>query len=384
MSFSGKATYSSGATLPEIAEDVSDLVSIVSPYETPLLDALGDPMRVARSTVHEWLEDELLPNFDIISGAITDGVNQTALEVAHVNRFRSGDQLRAAGSRETMLVVTINVLTATITVVRGYGGSTREALATGAELRIIGNAALEGDAADAARFTARSRKQNYTQIFSATVEVSGSELASQQLGVADEMNYQKQLRIRELLRDMENSVINGRAAAVNPAGTSTTRRTMNGLISMIITNYMRPGIADMPAGEDVTEEMLNTALRTIWMNSGSPADLILVSPTQKRQINGFMSASRRYAGHDERFSDLVNVYESDFGVCRVVLNRYVPTGSVLLLNSSHIDVLPLSGRSFFYKPLATSGDRESGQIIGEYTLELRNENAHGMISGLGA
>ena len=28
-----------------------------------------------------------------------------------------------------------------------------------------------------------------------------------------------------------------------------------------------------------------------------------------------------------------------------------------------------------------SGDRESGQLIGEYTLELRNENAHGMISG---
>lgn len=346
MSFSGKATYSAGATLPEIAEDVSDLVSIVSPYETPLLDALGDPMRVARSTVHEWLEDELLPNFDIISGAITDGLNQTALEVAHVNRFRSGDQLRAAGSRETMLVVTINVLTATITVMRGYGGSTNEALVTGAELRIIGNAALEGDAADAARFTARSRKQNYTQIFSATVEVSGSELASQSLGVADEMNYQKQLRIRELLRDMENSVINGRAAAVNPAGTSTTRRTMNGLISMILTNYLRPGVGELPMGDVVTEEMLNTALRSIWMNSGSPADLILVAPTQKREINGFMAASRRYAGHDERFSDLVNVYESDFGVCRVVLNRYVPTGSVLLLNTSHIDVLPLSGRSF--------------------------------------
>ena len=384
MSFSGKATYSAGATMPEIAEDVSDLVSIVSPYETPLLDALGDPMRVARSTVHEWLEDELLPNFDIISGVITDGLNQTTLEVAHVNRFRSGDQLRAAGSRETMLVVTINVLTATITVVRGYGGSTKEALVTGVELRIIGNAALEGDAADAARFTARSRKQNYTQIFSATVEVSGSELASQQLGVADEMNYQKQLRVRELLRDLENSVINGRSAAVNPAGSSTTRRTMNGLISMILTNYLRPGQGGMPMGEVVTEETLNTALRAIWMNSGSPADLILVAPTQKRQINGFMAASRRYAGHDERFSDLVNVYESDFGVCRVVLNRYVPTGTVLLLNTSHIDVLPLAGRSFFYKPLATSGDRESGQIIGEYTLELRNENAHGMISGLNA
>jgi len=41
MSFTGKATYSAGATLPEIAEDVADLVAVNSPHETPLLDALG-------------------------------------------------------------------------------------------------------------------------------------------------------------------------------------------------------------------------------------------------------------------------------------------------------------------------------------------------------
>jgi len=45
MAFTGKATYSAGTSLPELAEDVSDLVGLISPYETPLLDALGDPMR---------------------------------------------------------------------------------------------------------------------------------------------------------------------------------------------------------------------------------------------------------------------------------------------------------------------------------------------------
>ena len=46
----------------------------------------------------------------------------------------------------------------------------------------LGNAALEGDDAGDARFTSRSRKSNYTQIFSVTVEVSGSELAVRQIG----------------------------------------------------------------------------------------------------------------------------------------------------------------------------------------------------------
>src|SRR5688500_18930988 len=54
MPFTGKATYTAGSTLPEIAEDVSDLVAISSPHETPLLDALGDPARPARSTIREW------------------------------------------------------------------------------------------------------------------------------------------------------------------------------------------------------------------------------------------------------------------------------------------------------------------------------------------
>jgi hypothetical protein len=46
--------------------------------------------------------------------------------------------------------------------------------------------------------------------------------------------------------------------------------------------------------------------------------------------------------------------------------------------------MPLAGRSFHYKPLASTGDKESGMVVGEYTLEFRNESAHGVISGLAA
>ena len=60
MPFTGKATYSAGTNLPEIAEDVSDILGLISPYETPLLDHLGDADRVATSTRHEWLEDDLV------------------------------------------------------------------------------------------------------------------------------------------------------------------------------------------------------------------------------------------------------------------------------------------------------------------------------------
>jgi hypothetical protein len=62
----------------------------------------------------------------------------------------------------------------------------------------------------------------------------------------------------------------------------------------------------------------------------------------------------------------------------------VPSDTLLLLDSSRIAVMPLTGRSFQYRPLASTGDAVSGQIVGEYTMEMRNENAHALIRGLSA
>jgi len=383
MGFTGKATYAAGSTLPEVAEDVADLVAINAPFETPLLDALGDATRPARSTLHEWLEDALLPNTDSVNdSSYGNALTDTTFNVLNASRFRVGDQIQLESSTEVMLVTAVDTVGGTVTVVRGYGGSTATALANATPITILGNAALEGDDASAARFTARSRKINYTQIFASTVEVSGSELAVRQLGIKDELNYQKQQRTRELLRDLENCVINGRAPAATPEGSSTVRRTMKGIVPFISTNKFAPGVGGFPSDSAVSEEQLNTALRNIWKQSNGQVDLILAGGLQKRAINEILMPSRRFGGDAESVKNLVSVYESDFGVCRIVMSRWVPRGMILFLDSSRIEVLPLAGRSFHFRPLASVGDRESGQVLGEYTLELRNENAHGYISGL--
>jgi len=372
MPFTGKATYAAGATLPELAEDVSDLIGIVSPYETPLLDHLGDARRAATSTVHEWLEDQLLPNTDTLLGSVAD--TDTTLSVEHGGRFRVGDQLRADGSREVMLVTAI--AGDDLTVVRGYGNTTAAAVLDGTVLHILGNAALEGDDAPAARFTNRTRRSNVTQIFTATVEVSGSQLAARQHAIDDEMDYQKTERLRELMRDLENCVINGVSPASNPQGGATVRRTMNGIVPMLSTNRQDA------SGATLDEELLNATLRGIWEQSNASIDTIVVSGFQKRAINGFITSARGYDAEDTRFRDMLSVYESDFGICRVVLSRWVPADTLLMLDSSRLDVLPLAGRSFHFAPLGRDGDRAAGQVLGEYTLELRNENAHGLIHNL--
>ena len=387
MPFTGKASYSAGATLPELAEDVSDIIGIVSPHETPLLDLLGDPQRFATSTIHEWIEDTLLPNTDAVDDAsLTGPTTLTTFTVEHGDRFQVGDQIMLQGKPEVMLVT--GVSGNDLTVVRNYGGSTNASVVDNDVIVILGNAALEGDDAPAARFTNRVRKQNYTQIFTAAVEISGSQLAARSIGLADEMDYQKQERIRELLRDLENCVINGYAAGSDPQGSSSVRRTMRGIIASIATNILQPNTGGISPGEGgssnlLTEAVLNDSLRKVWEQSAGTIDTIVCGGFQKRRINQFIAASQRFAQNSTNFKSMVDVYESDFGVCRVIPSRWVPADKILLLDSSRLSVMPLSGRSFHFKPLAATGDADTGQVIGEYTLEFRNENAHAVLKGLG-
>lgn len=388
MAFTGKATYDAGASLPELMEDVSDVIGIISPFETPLLDHLGDAKRPATSTVHEWIEDALLPNKGNINQTTftPDPQTETDIVVSDAAIFQVGDLVRPDGSGEVIFVAAVDTATNTLTVVRSYGGTTPATLTNNMVLHILGNAALEGAEAPQARFTTRQRRQNYTQIFTATVEVSGSMQAARAHGISDEMDYQKQERMRELLRDLENCVINGVAPSGNQQGSSSVRRSMNGIINQILTNRFVPGIGSIPPGDgggfELNEAVLNAALRAIWENSSGSVDTIVVGGAQKRRLNSFTTGSRAYLPEDTSYRNLVSVYESDFGVCRIVLSRWMPSDQVLLIDSSRVQVLPLQGRSFHFRPLAARGDSVSGQVIGEYTLEFKNEAAHGIIQGL--
>ena len=164
---------------------------------------------------------------------------------------------------------------------------------------------------------------------------------------------------------------------------------MRGVVGHIETNRFQPGVGPIPEGAGVdgnvlTEEALSAAMRRVWEQSSTRIDTILVNGFQKRRINSMLFPNRSYSADDDRLREFVSVYESDFGVCRVILSRWVPADTVLLLDRSRLAVMPLGGRSFHYKPLSSTGDSEVGQLIGEYTLEMRNENAHAVIRALGA
>lgn len=366
MPFTGRATYSN---FTAIAEDVSDLVSMISPRETPLLDILGDAPFPARSVLHEWLEDDLSPNVIVTASNVSSDTANTSFGVASnkARRLQVGMVLRgpAASGSEYMVIEALN-LPNTITVSRGFGGTTANSFAPGQNVDVISDAGLEGDDVTVDTSGVRARKQNFVQLFKKDVIVSGTQEAVTQLGgVGDEFTYQQQQRVREALRDLEKATILGILSG-STIGSATARRTMKGLRSFIATNAQS-------VGATLTESWLGNAIKLAWDQGGTDVDVILTGVNYKRIIDSF-NASRKLIPNDEqRFSQLVSEYESTFGVMRVVLSRWMPANEALILSSQRVKVIPLNGRSFQFKEVASQGDARKGMVLGEYTIEVRNE-----------
>ena len=358
-----------------MVDDVSDLVGLISPFDTPLLDAIGSPRFAAKSTRHEWFEDQLNPNFSAVNNGAGYADDATSVVADSGAVFRVGDLIKPDGSEEIMQVTAIS--TNTLTVTRGYGGSAAASLSDDQKLTVIGRAALEGEDAPNSTHRSRVRVENFSQIFTEAVTISGSMDAVGLHAVEREFDYQVIQRLRELMRSLEQSVICGYKPSATGQGSASVRRTMGGLLQFIT------GSVDDAGAADLTESILNASLRNVWEMGGRPT-AIVCNGFQKRKISSFIQSSRRYEPESAALRNVVDVYESDFGVQRVLLSRWVPADKILLLDLDKLQVMPLQGRSFFVKPLAESGDFRKAQIIGEYTLEIQNggDGGHGVITNL--
>ena len=368
MAYTGRATFDDSDS---IGEDVSPIVTIISPLETPLLSYLGNPLYPATNTKHEFLTASANAFTDPLAEDLDN--SETGIDVTDGTKFVAGMIIQI----DDELMIVASVATNTLTVsTRPYGSSTAATHSTGATVTIVGWPALEGADAAASRNTSRTRAYNYTQIFAETVDVSGTEIAVNQIGVANEYEWQKQLRTAELLRQLELAVMRSSLPAATPQGSSSVRRTMKGIQYTFSTN------SDNASSATLTKDILDGYIRDAWTGGARGMNLIVANAFQKSKIDGFLTSARRYGPMDQSIKTLVDVYHTSFGHMDVMLNHNVPNDEVWMLDTSLIKVLPLQGRSFQHVALGKTGDAQRGQIVGEYTLEMKNEAGHARVYGL--
>ena len=253
------------------------------------------------------------------------------------------------------------------------------------------NAAVEGADASSATLAATTRVGNRCQISQKTIQVSGTLEAVDKAGRKSEKAYQLAKASAELKRDMEAIMTSNQVAA---AGSSSTARTLGALQAWIATNgdFGTSGVAGASGttartdGTDrtFTESILKTVVKEVYQSGGNPK-VLMVTPSHKQTVSAFAGiAAQRYMAPSDSATTIVgaaDVYLSDFGTISVVPNRFLQSSdTAFVLDPEYAAVAYL--RPFQTKELAKTGDSDKTQVLCEYTLEIKNEAAHGIIADL--
>lgn len=253
-------------------------------------------------------------------------------------------------------------------------------------------AILEGDDPVMAQ-RARSEVTNVAQIFQYGWQASYSKLATPgQLGsggaspalpatsiigqnyVPNELTFQQRLKIERAARDMDYTFLRGVYA--NPNDNSAARKT-RGIITAITTNAVAAGSAAL------TTTHVDTLLKTMFDN-GAPFrnPVVFVNSFQKQKFTGLYG----YAPESRTVGGLnIKQIETDFAVLGIVVDRQMPTDTVLVADLSVCvpRFLTVEGKGhFFVEPVAQTGAAVKYQLYGEAGLEYGPEPWHGKITGL--
>ena len=259
---------------------------------------------------------------------------------------------------------------------------------------------IEGADASGASDTPTTRVGNRTQIQGKTVHISGTLDSVDKAGRKTETAYQLAKAGQELKRDMEKTILGNVAASNGTAGSAA--RLLGSIQSWLGTNFvtMTDGVAPVGANGTAartegatasafTEAKLKDVVKSCFENGGNPT-LLVVPPTQKQVVSTFTGiAEQRYQAPAAKATTIIgaaDVYLSDFGTLSVVPDRFMTADTTpdaeqaLVLDPTMASVATL--RPFESNLLAKTGDSEKHQMLVEYTLQVSNEKAHGIVADL--
>jgi len=303
------------------------------------------------------------------------------------------------------------------------------------------NAQVEGADATFGTLTPRVRTNNYIQNIRKTGQISDNQEAVLKAGIKSEYSYQLEKATKEIALDTERAFIQGAktlgasasaaqsgglmhflqtnrtdAVAANvgtaTAGTATTISVGAGhgsvanqsyiyitggtgqgqyrLVTAVAVNVLTVASWDVvpdatstyavyAAPAALTEGVLNDAFEACYNEGGSP-DCVFVPTKQKRAISGFASNVRRMTANEQSLTNSIDIYESDFGRHAVKTNRWMPQGSMAIIETGQFAAAYL--RPVKAEELARTGSSRKFMIESAVCLEARAENSSALVLGL--
>lgn len=362
-----------------IAVDMSPVIQLIDPYDVGLLSYFGlsSLSKEAIETEHKWMEDTLRP----LSSTITDNPLAQAATTINVAagtgvNFRAGDVVKIDDELIRITVVATDALTTIASHNgRGWGATTDAQHSQNAVIEIVSVTIAEGsDTPGTQRTTVKTSVSNFTQIFEDVVQVSSTLEAVEQWNPGSEYARQLGKTMKSLLILMDKTFIYGSPLARAAANSNTG--AMGGLRHFISTNVTAASSAQL------SEKLCLDSLMQTY-TAGGNVKVMVMTLTQKRALNKFLDPNRRTGMDDRRAGAIVDTYLWDHGVVDTLIDRWMPATEVMFLDSEHIGFGPLRGQGLRHEVLPKPSLLvQKGQIVGEYTCEVKSQTAHARITGL--
>lgn len=357
-----------------VKRDMEDAVDILTPSDVPLQQLLGTDS--TEQVKVEWMEEDLTPQ--IVTGDGSTPITGTGttgdpydivLATGDGTIVRVGDILQSTAGDPSDQWYVQNVTGDALELVL-YAGSTH-AVVNSDELQIVGQYRAEGSDPLEARTKERTDAYNYTQIYQEAVEATRTARKRGSRGglwgQRDPYDHEVMKKFKELGIRFERAAIFGQRTISG----DSKNRGMGGLFYYITTN----SASNTKANASVA---LNSLLRTCEGQGGNP-NVLVVSHAVKEALSQNIDPSLRRNSYQSRAGGfVVDTFMSDFGEVEIVADRHLPTTKGFALEVQYVDVVNFDG--FFHELLAKTGDADKGHIVGEKSLRVKNEKAHGVLT----
>jgi hypothetical protein len=348
----------------------NELAEVIRGDNTSLISRLGVSGFTSSQKTHKWNEDSLNANTATLNEALD--ASETGVDVATDDgtKFKIGTLFKFNERGKTEVCRVTAISTDTLTVERGYGSTSGETHASGAEIMIISHTKQESWKPTQEDWTKeRSSGYNYHSIFGLGIAITYSRQNIDHAGIASEFAHQTAYRLKEIMRSLDSAVINSIRSA------SEASDTDYGSLGGIIEFVSQTGGNVVTTQEDLTEQVTNALYKLIWDDASGAISrgFILVGGALKRVISTFDQAYRRNDFDSRMAGFTVEKFLTDLGFeLEVIVDPWMPDDVMIIGDLDRIKVGPLQGDSMRVENLARTGRLIEAMVTGQYTMEVRN------------
>ncbi|AWA69297.1 TPA: SU10 major capsid protein [Klebsiella pneumoniae] len=221
---------------------------------------------------------------------------------------------------------------------------------------------------------------NYTQIFTKTVRLSGSAMVTSIAGQKQKLAHQVELRAKELKRDQEFAFLSGQVKTGETASV--------GRLTASYQAQVDAGNVIDQASAVITLDVIDELLTRLFENGATP-DYIMCHPRVRNALVKAISQRdgvlRDVGNGTEIVNDVVR-YTSPVGAVDIINNRLAKydastgIGDIYVFDSSMWELVTL--RPYSLNELAKTGDSEARQLIVECGLKNRSFKSAGLITNV--